>query len=140
MKRKRLLFAAIALVAGALNINAQDWTASPASEGSYFLYNVGEGKYLTGGNDWGTHGSLDAHGLYCTLVSNGDGFNIETGSGQHFGIEGYTTPCAGATRKVDVAFVGKEQGFLYANLFGNLFRYFSTDCDSAYSISFHYIY
>ena len=88
MKRKRLLFAAIALVAGALNINAQDWTASPASAGSYFLYNVGEGKYLTGGNEWGTHGSLDAHGLYCTLVSNGDGLDSGAAPWTFTAVEG----------------------------------------------------
>ena len=119
MKRKRLLFAAIALIVGALNINAQDWTASPAAPGSYFLYNVGEGKYLTGGNEWGTHGSLDAHGLYCTLVSNGDGFNIETGNGQHFGKDGYVDQGAAAWKFTAVA--GLENTYtLYNETYGYL--------------------
>ena len=119
MKRKRLLFAAIALVAGALNINAQDWTASPASAGSYFLYNVGEGKYLTGGNSWGTHGSLDAHGLYCTLVSNGDGFNIATGNGKYFGDNGFVD--SGAAPWTFTAVEGLENTYtLYNSTYGYL--------------------
>ena len=34
-------------------------SAEPADGGEYWIYNVGAGQFLAGGNDWGTHTSLD---------------------------------------------------------------------------------
>lgn len=34
-------------------------SAEPVDGGEYWIYNVGAGQFLAGGNDWGTHTSLD---------------------------------------------------------------------------------
>ncbi len=88
MKKLKLIVAACALFLGT-SAFAQTWTASEAAAGGYFLYNVGSGKYFTGGNNWGTHASLDDHGLYCTLALSNGAYTIATGNGQYFGTNGY---------------------------------------------------
>jgi hypothetical protein len=82
MKRK-LLFVMALVISAFSTVNAQTWTASAAAAGEFFIYNVGEAKYLTGGNAWGTRASLDEHGLYCTLEAKDGGYAINTGNGQH---------------------------------------------------------
>ena len=91
MKRKRLLFAAIALVAGALNINAQ--TPSEVGAGSFYLYNVGAKGYIVAGNNWGTRASINPQGgILTTFAASGDGYTISTTptfSGKYLGVDGY---------------------------------------------------
>ena len=91
MKRKRLLFAAIALVAGALNINAQ--TPSEVGAGSFYLYNVGAKGYIVAGNNWGTRASINPQGgILTTFAASGDGYTISTSptfNGKYLGVDGY---------------------------------------------------
>lgn len=42
----------------------------------YFLYNIGEAKFLTGGMDWGSHASTDHAGKILTLANNVTGYSI----------------------------------------------------------------
>ena len=55
-------------------IFAQSWTASaPENGGSYYLYNVGEQKFLCGANSWGTFITASPHnGISVTLEQTGD--------------------------------------------------------------------
>lgn len=86
MKHFKLLLALVVSMF-TLNISAQD--ASAVGEGQFFLYNVGNGAYLTGANNWGTRASVDAHGLYCTLTGSDNTFYINTGSAVYLGDDGY---------------------------------------------------
>lgn len=74
---KRILFAMLCIVS-ALGMRAQTWTASEVGAGKFYLYNVGSGMFLTGGNSWGTHSSLDNAGIEVTLAVSGDGYTINT--------------------------------------------------------------
>lgn len=78
MKKIKLFLAAAALMIGGGNLLAQTWTASEVGAGSFYLYNVGSGMYLTGGNSWGTHSSIDNAGIEVTLASSGTGYTINT--------------------------------------------------------------
>lgn len=94
MKRKRLLFAAIALIAGALNINAQGWTASEVADGDYYLYNVGADAYLYHGSNWNTHGVVRKNEGFIVTVSKVEEsiITISTNSyypGKYFTDNGY---------------------------------------------------
>lgn len=65
MKKIKLLLAAIAAMVS-LGANAQDWTSpgsDPVSGSSYYIYNVGVGQFLTGGNSWATQASLTNSGF-----------------------------------------------------------------------------
>ena len=91
MKKFRLLVLAFAaMLAGTQNGVAQDWTGSTpaelksaASEGinsesedaNFYLYNVGTGKFLTVGGNWGTQAVLKDVGLLLTLDKPIDGTN-----------------------------------------------------------------
>ena len=89
---KKLLTVATMLVAGALGINAQNWTASEAAEGTYYLYNVGAGKFLTSGNWWGTHAAVDTDGMAVTLAGSDNVYTISTTvafSGKYLGDNAY---------------------------------------------------
>jgi hypothetical protein len=77
MKKIKLFLAAIAAMV-TMSVNAQTWTASEVGEGSFYLYNVGSGMYLTGGNSWGTQSSIDNAGIEVTLASSGTGYTINT--------------------------------------------------------------
>lgn len=87
----------------------------PVAEGKYYLYNVGQKQFLTGGSDWGAHAALGVPGVEITLEAEnpdaGD-FHVETGlyngENQHYlGYRGYMD-CAkgGAWRFIPVT--GKE--------------------------------
>lgn len=56
-----------------VSLTAQSWTASAPADGeSYYLYNVGEGRFISGGNDWGTFMSLfPKNGVSVTLEATG---------------------------------------------------------------------
>ncbi len=77
MKRKLLL--AMLCVAGALGFkaNAQSWTGNAPAEGTtFYLYNVGQQKFLTSGNWWGTHAALDTDGMPVTLTLSDGAYKI----------------------------------------------------------------
>lgn len=83
MKKFRLLVLAFAaMLAGTQNGVAQDWTGSTPAElkraangsidsesedANFYLYNVGTGKFLTVGGNWGTQAVLKDVGLLLTL-------------------------------------------------------------------------
>ena len=111
MKRK-LLFVMALVISAFSTVNAQTWTASAAAAGEFFIYNVGEAKYLTGGNAWGTRASLDEHGLYCTLEAKDGGYAINTGNGQHLGLSnGSPFVDQGANTWVFTPVAGKENTY-----------------------------
>lgn len=61
---------------------AVEYTGSAVAEGNFYLYNVGTGKFLNGGDntvDWGTHAWLTPSGRYAVLSANGTGYNINLG-------------------------------------------------------------
>lgn len=116
MKRKRLLFAAIALVAGALGFNAYAQDA-----GTYYIQNVGTGKWLGPGNKWGTQASVMNHADYWKLAKNSDGvFTLESvvsNGGTSYYLSG--TYCdGGATNFTFTAIAGKENTYSIANASG----------------------
>lgn len=110
MKRK-LLFVMALVISAFSTVNAQTWTASAAAAGEFFIYNVGEAKYLTGGNAWGTRASLDEHGLYCTLEAKDGGYAINTGNGKHLGVDGSPFVDQGANTWVFTPVAGKENTY-----------------------------
>ena len=94
MRKLKLLLAAATLWFGGGNFaNAQSWTASEVSAGTYYLYNVGAQGYLLGANDWGTRASIDATGgIPVTLALNNGAYTISTAplyNGHFLGSNGY---------------------------------------------------
>lgn len=89
MKKFRLLILAFAaMVAGTQNGVAQDWKGStptalksaagddintPSEDANFFLYNVGTGKFLTIGGQWGTQAVLKDVGLLLTMDDSHNG-------------------------------------------------------------------
>ncbi len=68
---------------------AQTWTGSEAAEGTFYLYNVGTGKWFCGGNNWGTHASVrDVCELDVVLAGGNGVYTIDTklsnGGNSHF--------------------------------------------------------
>ena len=61
--------------------------------GTYYMKNVGSGKFLTIGNDWGTRASLGAHGFDVNVEAVGNGkytFDTKVSTGNHWlGVDGY---------------------------------------------------
>ena len=93
MKRK-LLFAIAMLFAivGVQKTFAQSWTPSEVGEGTFYLYNVGEKKFLTSGNWWGTHAALDDDGMAVTLAGSGNTYTVSTTvvyNGKYLGDDAY---------------------------------------------------
>ena len=78
MKKLKLLLMAIALFVGGSNsVWAQSWTGSAPAEGTtFYLYNVGQQKFLTSGNWWGTHAALDTDGMPVTLTASDGAYKI----------------------------------------------------------------
>ncbi len=65
----------------------------PLEPGTYYMKNVGSGKFLTIGNDWGTRASLGAHGFDVNVEAVGNGkytFDTKVSTGNHWlGVDGY---------------------------------------------------
>ena len=82
-------------------------SAEPVDGGEYWIYNVGAGQFLAGGNDWGTHTSLDYQISQWPMVlhtntSGANRFSIQTnlpngtrGNNDWLGHNGYVD-CGGA--------------------------------------------
>lgn len=77
MKRIRLLLA-IMMASFSLCLHATDWTGSAVGAGTYYLYNVGAGQFLSYGGAWGTQAVVDGAGIPVTLTKNGDAYTIQT--------------------------------------------------------------
>ena len=75
--KKTILFLTMAFITF-LGAKAQTWTASEVGAGDFYLYNVGAGKFLNGGNSWGTQASLNYVGIETTLTATGDYYFSET--------------------------------------------------------------
>ena len=92
MNHYRLLFAAIMAVFS-LGLSAQDWTGNEAAEGDFYLYNVGQQKWLTSGNSWGTQATLTPTGGFQSTLELSDGKyaikNPETRTNNKVGGPGY---------------------------------------------------
>lgn len=73
MKRIRLLMFLLSLIVGGGSVWAQSWTAQAPANGDFYLYNVGTGKFLSCGEDWGTHAVVGNGALKFTLANNGSG-------------------------------------------------------------------
>ncbi|MBQ7180658.1 MAG: hypothetical protein IJR87_05125, partial [Bacteroidaceae bacterium] len=72
MKKIKFFLAAFAAMFG-LGMQAQTWTGNPVAEGSFYLYNVGQSKWISSGNSWGTQASLlDAGGFYVVMEADTD--------------------------------------------------------------------
>ncbi len=88
MRQLRLLMAALAAVFS-LCASAQDWKGNVVADGTFYLYNIGSGQWLCGGNDWGTRASVNKTGdIDFTLAASGDGFTMDSqisnGGDNHF--------------------------------------------------------
>jgi hypothetical protein len=80
MKRGLLSVFVFALsLVGATTTYAQTWTGSEVQAGDFYLYNVGSGSFLRGGNNWGTHASVSTAAPFVRLVASGSGWQIKTG-------------------------------------------------------------
>lgn len=81
MKKIKLLLAATAAMFS-LSASAQSWTGSDPAAGTFFLYNVGAGKFINVGDKsagWGTNAYLTAeYGLDFTFEANGSAYNLNT--------------------------------------------------------------
>jgi hypothetical protein len=83
---KTLLVSLLALVG--TSAFAQPWTGSEAAAGTFYLYNVGTGKWLCGGNNWGTHASVADYGIDFILAGSNGSFTLDSqlsnGGNSHF--------------------------------------------------------
>ena len=75
------------------------YAGSAVAEGTFYLYNLASGKFLNGGNDWGTQMSLAQGGQPMKLAKSGDGYTIDSqisnGGNSHFvGNGGYLDAAA----------------------------------------------
>jgi hypothetical protein len=82
MKKLKLLIASCALFLGGMSVSAQTWTGNEPTEGTFFLYNVGAGKFINNGDPsqrWGTNAYLQAgFGLDFKLELNNGAYNLNT--------------------------------------------------------------
>ena len=77
MKRK-LLFVMALVISAFSAVNAQTWTGTEITPGTFYLYNVGTQKFLCGGNDWGTHASVSKWGVDFTLAEFNGGYSLDS--------------------------------------------------------------
>ncbi|MCR5780861.1 MAG: hypothetical protein K6G70_10025 [Bacteroidaceae bacterium] len=54
------------------------WAGNEAAAGDFYIYNVGSGRFLCGGDDWGAHAAIGFPGVAVTLIADGDNFQIDT--------------------------------------------------------------
>ena len=88
MKQLRLLMAAFAAVFS-LCANAQDWKGNTVADGTFYLYNIGSGQWLCGGNNWGTRASVNNTGdIDFQIAASGTGYTLDSqisnGGESHF--------------------------------------------------------
>ena len=117
MRKTKLLLTLAVLLLG---LATPGWAQSEVGTGTFFIKNVSEGTFLTGANKWGTHASLDAHGLDCTLAASGEAYTINTGSKTYLGSDGYVDNGTAADWTI-AAVDGMENTYtIYNSTFGYL--------------------
>ena len=83
----------LCMLMSAVDVTAQSWTASQPAEGTFYIYNVGAGKFLASGTSWGSRASIEPHGaMALTLATNGGGYTISTAplyTDRYLGADGY---------------------------------------------------
>lgn len=81
MKRFKLFITAL-LAGCTAQIEAADWVGNTVSDGTFYLYNIGTGKFLSAGDptaDWGTRGWLtESYGIDVTLAASEKGYTIDS--------------------------------------------------------------
>ncbi len=101
--------------------SAVTWVGNnPVAGETFYLYNVGQGQWFCGANQWGTHISLTSiGGLDITLFQNGSGFSLDTklqnSTNEHF-LNGEW--CDGSAQSW--TFTPASQGYYINNGSGNL--------------------
>ncbi len=73
MKQKLLLALLALFTLGGSNLFAQTWTGNAVAEGNFYFYNIGQGKWLSSGNSWGTQATLLEAGGFCSTLELSDG-------------------------------------------------------------------
>lgn len=125
MKRKLLLAALCVVSALGFKANAQE-------AGTYYIQNVGTGKWLGPGNNWGTQASVLNHADYWKLAKISDGVytleSVVSNGGTSYYLTG--TYCdGGATNFTFTAVAGKENTYNIANGDGGLLTTNGTTVD-----------
>ena len=69
--------------------NAQDWKGNTVADGTFYLYNIGSGQWLCGGNNWGTRASVNSTGdIDFQIAASGTGYTLDSqisnGGENHF--------------------------------------------------------
>lgn len=114
MKRFKLFITAL-LAGCTAQISAAEWTGNAVAEGTFYLYNIGTGKFLNGGDpnaNWGTHGWLTSDwGIDVTLKASGNGYTIDT-KFSNGGTKNYLNPDNGYldAEPKDYIFTSTENG------------------------------
>jgi|GEM_PF-2748475 len=133
---KRHLWALLAwllTLGSALQGQAQTFTGSAVGDGEFYLYNVGTGRFLAAGNDYGTRASMGDDALRVTLAAQSDGtYTVSTDptySGLYLGSDGYVDKASDynstkwtftAVEGEDNAYTMKSNGYyMYAKYDGS---------------------
>ena len=120
----RMLVTVALMLASAIGIQAQTWTASAPAAGTFYLYNVGNDGFLRGGNDHDTKASLtNQGGIEVTLIANGTNtYYIKTaplykdneGNDLYLGSDGFVDKLNTSSKYIPWTFVavdGKENTY-----------------------------
>ncbi|MBQ6210647.1 MAG: hypothetical protein IJK42_12890 [Prevotella sp.] len=81
----------------ALQAHATDWTGSAPTAGEkYYLYNVGQQKFIAHGANWGTRAISDEAGIQFTLEENNGKYRLNSGIGNtpYLGVDQYVDQAA----------------------------------------------
>lgn len=71
------------------------WTGNVPAAGDFYIYNVGQQRFLCGGDDWGAHAALGVPGIIVTLIDHENGgFKFDThlnngGDSEYLNYGGY---------------------------------------------------
>lgn len=115
---KKTITLVMMLLLAVMGVKAQTWTASEFGVGNFYLYNVGAGKYLNGGNAWGTHASLNYVGIETEIIKIGETttYRISTascyGSGKYIGGDGYVDNSTAGTFTIETV-EGETNTYLF---------------------------
>lgn len=91
------------------------FAGAPPAAGEFYLYNIGQKQFLSGGSDWGAHAALSMPGLAVTLeeeIAEENAYHINTGlyngeDNHYMNYRGYMDCAKGAPWKF-VPVEGKE--------------------------------
>ena len=82
--------------------HADVFAGNQADAGDFYIYNVGQRRFLCGGDDWGAHAALGFPGIIVTLESDGENFHLDThlpngDSSEYLNYNGYCDTSKGDT-------------------------------------------